>query len=109
MATIEEFEKIDVRVGRVLSVEPLEGARRPSFKMRIDFGLLGVKVSCGQFTQVHAAGELVGKLVLCVVNFPPRMIANVASEVLTMGVPDENGNWVIISPLKEVPLGGRMA
>jgi tRNA-binding protein len=106
---IEEFQKVDVRVGRILSARQLAGARRPAYELRIDFGPhLGVKQSSAQITVRYAPEELLGRLVLAVVNFPPRRIAGFRSEVLTLGVPDEAGNVVLISPTAEVPLGGRL-
>jgi tRNA-binding protein len=106
---IEEFQKVDVRVGRILSAKQLAGARRPAYELRIDFGPhLGVKQSSAQITARYAPEELLGRLVLAVVNFPPRRIAGFRSEVLTLGVPDEAGNVVLISPTAEVPLGGRL-
>jgi tRNA-binding protein len=107
--SIEDFQKVDVRVGRILSAQPLEGARKPAYKLRIDFGPeLGVKQSSAQITVHYTAEELIGRLVLAVVNFPPRRIAGYRSEVLTLGVPDTNGAVVLITPTRDVPLGGRL-
>ncbi len=106
---VEDFQKVDIRVGRVLEAEPLEGARKPAYKLRIDFGPeLGVKQSSAQVTIHYQAEELVGRLVLAVVNFPPRRIAGFKSEVLTLGVPDDAGAVVLIRPDADVPLGGRL-
>jgi tRNA-binding protein len=106
---IEEFQKVDIRVGRILEARQLAGARKPAYELRIDFGPhLGVKQSSAQITARYAPEELLGRLVLAVVNFPPRRIAGFRSEVLTLGVPDEAGNVVLISPTAEVPLGGRL-
>jgi tRNA-binding protein len=105
----EDFAKVEVRVGRILSAEPLAGARKPAYALRIDFGeVIGVKQSSAQVTVRYRAEELVGRLVLCVVNFPPRRIAGFKSEVLTLGVPDANGDVVLITPTTDVPLGGRL-
>ena len=105
----DDFAKVEIRVGRILSAEPLEGARKPAYKLRIDFGpAVGVKQSSAQITVHYRADELVGRLVLAVVNFPPRRIAGYRSEVLTLGVPDENGDVVLIAPTTDVPLGGRL-
>jgi tRNA-binding protein len=106
---IEDFQKIDIRVGRVLAAEPLAGARTPAFALRIDFGSeLGVKQSSAQVTIHYTAEQLVGRLVLAVVNFPPRRIAGFKSEVLTLGVPDAEGAVVLIRPDGDMPLGGRL-
>ncbi len=107
--SIEDFQRVDVRVGRILSVEPLKGARKPAYALRIDFGeTLGVKQSSAQITVHYTPEQLVGALVLGVVNFPPRRIAGFKSEALTLGVPDENGDVVLISPRSDAPLGARM-
>jgi tRNA-binding protein len=106
---IEDFQMVDIRVGRVLSAEPLEGARKPAYRLRIDFGPeLGIKQSSAQVTAHYRAEELAGRLVLAVVNFPPRRIAGFKSEVLTLGVPDDAGDVVLIQPERDVPLGGRL-
>lgn len=107
--SFEDFQKVDVRVGRVLSAEPLAGARKPAYKLRIDFGPeIGEKQSSAQITVHYTPEQLVGRLVLAVVNFPPRRIAGFRSEVLTLGVPDGAGNVVLIQPSSDVPLGGRL-
>jgi tRNA-binding protein len=107
--SFEDFQKVDVRVGRVLSAEPLAGARKPAYKLRIDFGPeIGAKQSSAQITVHYTPEQLVGQLVLAVVNFPPRRIAGFRSEVLTLGVPDGAGNVVLIQPSMDVPLGGRL-
>src|SRR5579863_5211820 len=97
--TIDDFQRVDMRVGRILSAEPLPGARKPAYKLRIDFGPeIGVKQSSAQITVHYTAAELPGRLVLAVVNFPPRRIAGFKSEVLTLGVPDAQGNVVLVVP-----------
>lgn len=107
--TIDDFQRVDVRVGRILSAEPLPGARKPAYKLRIDFGPeIGIKQSSAQLTVHYTAAELPGRLVLAVVNFPPRRIAGFKSEVLTLGVPDEQGNVVLVVPERDVPLGGKL-
>lgn len=108
-ATIEDFLKLDVRVGRILSVEEFPEARKPAFKLTIDFGPdIGTKRSSAQITVHYIKEELVGLLVLGVVNFPPRQIGPFLSEVLTLGVPDPDGEVVLIHPEQEVPIGGRL-
>ncbi len=109
MATVEEFQKIDVRAGRIIAAEDFPEAKKPFYKLRIDLGPeIGVKKSCAQLVKTYKKGDLVGKLVLCVVNFPPRSIGPEVSEVLTLGVPDKNGNCVLVKPDYEIPLGVRM-
>ena len=108
MATIEEFEQIDMRVGRVLEARPLPKARKPSYQLLIDFGPLGRRQSSAQLTVHYSPDELLGRLVVAVVNFPPRRIAGFNSEVLVLGLPDAGGNVVLLQPEREVPLGGRV-
>src|SRR5258706_10580131 len=108
MITYGDFEKVDVRVGRIVIVEDFPQARKPAYKLSIDFGPeIGIKRSSAQVTN-YSKEELLGKLVMGVVNFPPRQIGAFFSEVLTLGVPDSNGDVILLSPTKEVPLGGRM-
>ncbi len=107
--TYDDFQKVDIRLGRVLSAEPLSGARKPAYKLRIDFGPdLGVKQSSAQITIYYRPEQLVGRLVMAVVNFPPRRIAGFKSEVLTLGVADAEGNVILIAPDHEAPLGARL-
>lgn len=104
-----DFLKVDVRVGRIVAAEPFPQARKPAFKLTIDLGpSLGTKRSSAQITANYRPEELVGRLVLCVVNFPPRQIGPMMSEVLTLGVPDERGEVMLVAPDREVPLGGRL-
>lgn len=108
MITYEDFEKVDVRVGRIVEVVDFPEARNLSYKLKIDFGEeIGVKKSCAQLPANYSKEELQDKLVLAVVNFPPRQIGPAISEVLTLGVPDGKGNCVLINPDKDVPLGGK--
>ncbi len=109
MIQYEDFEKVDIRVGKVILAENYPEARKPSYKLQIDFGSeIGIKKSVGQFPANYTKDELEGKLVACVVNFPPRQIGSAVSEVLTLGFPDGNGNAVLVSPTKTVPLGGKL-
>jgi len=104
-----EFQRVDVRVGRVISVEDFPAARKPAYKLRIDFGSdIGVKKSSAQATKYYTKGQLLNRLVVAVVNFPPKQIGPYISEVLTLGVPDGDGDVVLLSPERDVPLGGRM-
>jgi tRNA-binding protein len=104
-----DFEKVDIRVGTVRDARPLEGARKPAFRLEIDFGPeIGVKKSSAQITVHYTAEELVGRQVAAVVNFPPRQIGKFMSEVLTLGFPDADGAVVLIAPSKPVPNGGRL-
>ena len=104
-----DFEKVDVRVGRVIKVEAFPEARKPAYKLQIDFGPeIGVKKSSAQLTTYYRMDELEGRLVLGVVNFPPRQIGPFMSEVLTLGVPGPDGGVVLIAPERDVPIGGRL-
>jgi tRNA-binding protein len=105
----EDFEKVEVRVGRVVAAEPLPEAQKPAIKLAVDFGPeVGEKRTSAQLTAHYAAEDLVGRQVVAVVNFPPKRIAGFKSEVLVLGVPEENGGVVLLSPDLEVPAGGRM-
>lgn len=107
--SFDDFLKVDVRVGRIVEAEEFPEARKPAYKMKIDFGPeIGVKKTSAQITKNYALDDLVGRRVMAVVNFPPRQIGPVMSEVLTLGVPDEDGEVVLISPDKSVPIGGRL-
>jgi tRNA-binding protein len=106
--TYDDFAKVDVRVGRIVAVEDFPQARKPAWKLRIDFGPLGVKSSSAQITKLYREDDLVGKLVLAVVNFPPRQIANFFSEVLTLGIDVAPGEIVLVHPDRDVPLGSRL-
>ncbi|MDQ2066800.1 tRNA-binding protein [Xinfangfangia sp. CPCC 101601] len=109
MITYGDFEKVDIRVGVIVKAEPFPEARKPAFKLWVDFGGdLGVKRSSAQITKHYTIEGLIGRQVMAVVNFPPRQIGPVKSEVLVLGVPDEAGEVVLLAPGHEVPLGGRM-
>ena len=104
----EAFAALDVRVGRVLRAEPNEKARKPAYKLWIDFGALGELRSSAQLTTRYTAEELVGRLVLAAVNLGPRVIAGFTSEVLVLGVPDTDGEVILVVPERSVPVGGRL-
>ena len=106
--TWDDFAKVDIRVGRIVQADEFPKARKPSYQLRIDFGELGVKTSSAQITKYYDKANLVGKLVLAVVNFPPRQIANFFSEVLTLGVVLGDGDIVLVHPEREVPPGSRI-
>jgi tRNA-binding protein len=110
MATHDDFEKVDVRVGTIVSVEEFPEARKPAYKLTIDFGKdIGTKRSSARLVAHYTKEELIGKKVLGVVNFPPRQIGPFVSEVLTLGVPDEKGECVLIVPDKgDAIVGGRL-
>jgi tRNA-binding protein len=104
-----DFQRVDIRVGRIDRVEPFPEARRPAWKLWIDFGPeLGVRRTSAQLTANYAEHELTGRLVVAVVNFAPKQIASFMSEVLVLGVPDAAGEVVLLGPDRDVPLGGRM-
>jgi len=105
----DDFLKVDIRVGRIVEAAPFPEARKPALKLVVDFGSeIGLKRSSAQIVKHYSPDALVGRLVLAVVNFPPRQIGPMMSEVLTLGVPDEAGEVVLLHPDKEVPVGGRM-
>lgn len=109
VATIEDFEKLDIRVGRVVEVQPFPQGRYSTHILMIDFGPeLGTKKSLARLLPNYEHAEIIGRQVLAVVNFPPRQIGKHRSEVLTLGVPDEHGNVVLLRPDREVPLGGKL-
>lgn len=105
----DDFLKVDIRVGRIVAAEVFKEARRPAYKLRIDFGPeIGERRSSAQITENYTVEDLVGRLVLGVVNFPPKQIGPMRSEVLTLGVPDANGHVVLVAPDKEAVVGGRL-
>lgn len=109
MATIDDFGKLDIRIGKVTDVQDFPEARKPAYKLTIDFGPeIGLKRSSVQVVKNYFKESLLGRQVMCVVNFPPRQIGPFLSEVLTLGVPDAQGEVVLLKPDCDVPLGGRM-
>jgi tRNA-binding protein len=105
----EQFLAVDIRVGRILSATVIAEARKPAFRLSIDFGpALGVKTSSAQITEHYTPETLAGRLVAAVVNFPPRQIGKTMSEVLTLGFPDDEGAVVLVTPDHAVPVGGRL-
>ncbi len=104
--TYDDFAKVDIRVGRIVQAEEFPQAKKPAFKLRIDFGSeIGIKASSAQITKYYDPPDLVGRLVLAVVNFPPRQIATFFSEVLTLGVILGEGDICLVQPDRDVPLG----
>ncbi len=104
-----DFDRVDIRVGRIVEVVDFPEARKPAYKLRIDFGPeLGIKKSSAQATKYYTKQDLLNRLVVAVVNFPPKQIGPFMSEVLTLGVPDGEESVVLLVPEREVPLGGRM-
>ena len=104
-----DFEKVDIRVGTIIDAQPFPQARKPSYKLTIDFGAeIGVKKSSAQITVHYKADQLIGRQVCAVVNFPPRQIGPFMSEVLTLGMPDADGAVVLIRPDHKVPNGGKL-
>jgi tRNA-binding protein len=107
--TYGDFDKVDIRVGRVVSAECFPEARKPAYKLVIDFGpVIGTLTSSAQLTRHYTIRDLEGRLVVAVVNFPPRQIGSFQSQVLTLGVPDADGGVVLLVPDKKVPIGGRL-
>lgn len=109
MISYDDFVKVDIRVGKIVEVNDFPEARKPAYKLAIDFGSeIGIKKSSAQIVKHYTKEELIGKLVMGVVNFPVKQIGPFMSESLTLGLPDENGDVVLISPTKDVPIGGKM-
>ncbi len=109
MISYDDFAKVDIRAGRITRAEPFPEARKPAYKLWVDFGgEIGEKRSSAQITKHYRIEDLVGRQVLAVVNFPPRQIGPMKSEVLVLGLPDAEGDVVLIGPSQDVPLGGKL-
>ena len=109
LISFEQFLAVDIRAGRIIAASPVANARNPAFRLEIDFGpVIGIKTSSAQITENYTPANLIGVMVAAVVNFPPRQIGKMMSEVLTLGFPDEAGAVVLIVPREVVPIGGRM-
>lgn len=107
--SFEDFLRVDIRVGRIIRAEPFPEARKPAFKLTIDFGsTVGIRRSSAQIVANYNVEYLEGRLIAAVINFPPRQIGKFMSEVLTLGFPDQDGHVVLFSPDAEVPIGGRL-
>ncbi len=106
--TYDYFEKVDIRTGKIIEVENFPEARKPAYKLWVDFGILGVKKSSAQITKLYGKDELVGKLIIAVTNFPPRQVADFMSEVLVLGVVLDGDEVVLVQPDSDVPLGKRV-
>jgi len=110
VATFDEFLNLDLRVGTVLTAQPLEGALKPAYRMDIDFGAeIGVKRSSGQYTVNYPPEAMIGRQIVAVVNFPPRRVAGFMSEVLVLAAPDSQGAHVLLAVERPVPNGGRIS
>lgn len=105
----DDFKKVDIRVGKIINVEDFAEARKSAYKLQVDFGPeIGIKKSSAQITKHYKKEEIVGKQIIGVVNFPPKQIGTYISEVLILGLPDENDDVVLVMPTKNIPLGGKL-
>jgi len=108
MVSFDDFLKIDIRVGKIISAEEFPEARKPAYKLEIDFGPLGIKKTSAQITRLYKPEDLIGKQVVAVVNFPPKQIANLVSEVLVLGAVLDNDEVILLKPERDAPLGKRI-
>lgn len=109
MATFEDFQKLDIRVGKITEAENFPEAKKPSYKLKIDFGGdIGIKKSCARLAKNYSKENLKGRLVLCVVNFPPKQIGPEISQVLVLGVPGKDGECILVEPEREALIGGKL-
>lgn len=109
MLTWEEFEKVEIRVGTIIEVNPFQKAKKPAYQLNIDFGDFGIRKSSAQITQLYRMEDLVGRQIVAVVNFPPKQIANFISECLVLGVVEENNRIVLLQPTQKTENGLRIA
>jgi len=109
MINIKDFSKVDIRVGTILKAKPLEGTKKPAYQLEIDFGKIGIKQSSAQITDLYKENELIGRQIVAVINFPPKKIASVDSEVLVMGANDDNDAVVLLEPHKKIPNGAKIS
>jgi len=109
MITWEDFEKVDIRVGKIIEAEDFPEAKNPSYRLKIDFGKLGIKKSSAQLTKIYSKEDLLNKQIIAVVNFPPKQIANFISEVLVLGIVLEKGKVILLQPERDAPLGYKIA
>ena len=109
MAEFNDFQKLDIRIGKIVEVNDFPEAKNPSYKLKINFGeKIGIKKSCAQLTENYSKEELKNKKILGIINFPSRQIGPFISEVLTLGVPDENEKCILIKPDKDAPIGAKL-
>jgi len=104
----DDFKKIDMRVGKIIEVEEFSRAKKSAYKLKIDFGSLGIKTSSAQITDLYSKEDLMERLIVAVVNFPPKNIAGFQSEVLVLGIPDNKSRIILIQPDMDSPLGSRV-
>ena len=107
--TYEDFEKVEMRIGKIIAVDDFPKARKPAYKLTIDFGSYGIKRSSAQITSLYTKEDLLGRQIIAVTNFPPRQIADFMSEVLVLGVVGAGGDVVLLGTEREVELGGRIS